>query len=242
MNIHVLTRKEEIEEAHLVRGSKIAVAVDVLLATTTIAACLEKGAVQVIPAATQREALEHAASLAPESYILAGEEQALPIEGFVYPGPISLSAKARGKTVILVTTNGTTALRRLQEAEEVYAGSLLNAGALALELSSKSEASTLLITAAGNAGEISFEDMYGAGCLIEEVLARKTCRITDAAQTALSVYRHGPSARSVLASSLVGKKLLEYNMMEDLIYASNINSGTVICRYTNNRITNQNVL
>lgn len=237
MNIHVLTRKEEIEEAQLVRGSKIAVAVDVLLATTTIAACLEKGAVQVIPAATREEALEHAASLPTGSYILAGEEQARPIEGFVYPGPVHLSAGARGKTVILVTTNGTTALRKLQSAEEVYAGSLVNARALAFVLAAKPEETTLLITAAGNAGEISLEDMYGAGCLIDTVLQEKTCTLTDAARTALSVYQNESNARRVLESSRVGKTLLAYNMNEDLDYASTVNSSTTVCRYINNGIS-----
>ena len=56
-NIHLLLKKEEIDGEKLQEGEKVAVILDVLLATTTIISALHDGARQVIPVMDPLDAL-----------------------------------------------------------------------------------------------------------------------------------------------------------------------------------------
>ena len=58
------------------------VVIDVLRATTTIAAALANGARGVVPAATSEDAVKMTANLERDGFVLAGERKYLPIPGF----------------------------------------------------------------------------------------------------------------------------------------------------------------
>ncbi|MBT2738481.1 2-phosphosulfolactate phosphatase [Bacillus sp. ISL-7] len=218
--IHLLMKKEEIREEKIADGNKIAVVLDILLATTTIVSALKDGAKEVIPVLHSKEAIELANQYQQDECILAGELDAKPIDGFVYPSPTLIRESIKGKTLILSTTNGTVALRKSSSANKVYIASMLNNPAVASSLQKVSEDQTILIICSGNSGEMSLEDFYGAGHLLDCLLKNSEYELTDAAKTALYFYRGQDDAYEILLDSYVGKILDKYNQHPDLMVAS----------------------
>lgn len=115
--LHVILQKEAIMP-ELINKDKVAVVFDILLATTTIATLLHHGAKEVIPVMDGEEALKVAGSFEKSATIIAGESEGLTIEGFVDPLPTILKYVAKGKTIILSTTNGTVAIRHVENAKK----------------------------------------------------------------------------------------------------------------------------
>ncbi|WP_110113343.1 2-phosphosulfolactate phosphatase [Bacillus sp. CGMCC 1.16541] len=220
--IHVLLRKEDISSDKLAQGYKIAVVLDVLLATTTIASALHDGATEVVPVMDCLEAERKCQEYEGGRYVLAGEEHAKPIEGFVYPSPLIIRSFIKDKALILSTTNGTVALKRASQAKKVYASSLLNNPYVATAVKQNEDADTIVIICAGNSGEISLEDLYGAGDLIHYLLKDNpsSYELTDAATAALTFYKGCSKAYDVLSASRVGRLLKRYDALEELVFAA----------------------
>lgn len=148
--IHLLMKKEDIREEKIVEGNKVVVVLDILLATTTIVSALKDGAKDVIPVLDRNEAIELAKEYHQDECILAGELDAKPIDGFVYPSPTIIKETINGKTLILSTTNGTVALRRSSSANKVYIASLLNNPAIAGAIQKVTMDHTILIICSGD--------------------------------------------------------------------------------------------
>ncbi|MFL6557346.1 MAG: 2-phosphosulfolactate phosphatase [Bacillus sp. (in: firmicutes)] len=218
--IHLLMKKEDIKEEKIADGNKIAVVLDVLLATTTIVSALKDGAKEVIPVLHSMEALELAKRYQHGECVLAGELDAKPIDGFLYPSPTLIRESINGKTLILSTTNGTVALRKSSSANKVYIASLLNNPAVAGILQGIEADETILIICSGNSGETSLEDFYGAGHLIDCLLKNSNYDLTDAAKAALYFYRGQDDSYEILLDSYVGKLLDKHNQHPDLKVAA----------------------
>ncbi|MDG5472552.1 2-phosphosulfolactate phosphatase [Jeotgalibacillus sp. ET6] len=232
MKVHVLFKKEELEKEQLQEGNKTAVVIDVLLATTTITAALMDGAKRVLPVLTCEEGKTLAAAYQENEVVLAGEMHAKPIEGFEYPSPVHLRPKVKGKTLILSTTNGTIALNNAAAAKHVHIACLLNNSAVAEAVKHYGNEQTVLVVCAGNSGEISLEDVYGAGHFIECLAAGEKAdeiEMTDAAKTAWQLY-HGQPEESlkILSLSKVGKLFAQYDVLEELEFASRKNTTSLV--------------
>ncbi|KIL53040.1 2-phosphosulfolactate phosphatase [Jeotgalibacillus campisalis] len=232
IKVHVLFTKEELIKEQLQEGNKTAVVIDVLLATTTITTALMDGAKAVLPVLNGEEGKKLAAAFQKEDVVLAGEMHAEPIEGFVYPSPSHLRTKVNGKTLILSTTNGTVALRNAAGAKRVYIACLLNNKAVAQAVLHNGNTQTILIVCAGNSGEVSLEDLYGAGhfidCLTEETTA-DDIELTDSSQAVRQLYRgHSEEAHMILSISKVGRLFARYDVLEELEYASRKNSTPLV--------------
>lgn len=218
--IHLLMKKEEIKEEKIADGKKCAVVLDVLLATTTIVSALKDGAKEVIPVLHSREAMELVTEYQTGEYVLAGELDGKPIDGFVYPSPTLIRESINGKTLILSTTNGTVALRKSSLANKVYIASLLNNPAVSMALKNLPKDQTILVICSGNSGETSLEDFFGAGHFIDCLLKNGEYDLTDAAKSALYFYRGQHDSYEILRDSYVGKLLDKYNQTDDLKLAA----------------------
>ncbi|MGD7044405.1 2-phosphosulfolactate phosphatase [Jeotgalibacillus proteolyticus] len=232
MKVHVLFKKEDLEKEQLQEGNKTAVVIDVLLATTTITAALMDGAKSVIPVFTCDEGKNLAAAYQEKEVVLAGEVHAKSIKGFEYPSPLHLRTKIKGKTLILSTTNGTIALKNAAAAKHVHIACLLNNSAVAQAVKHYGNQQTVLVVCAGNSGEVSLEDVYGAGHFIECLTAAERAdavELTDAAKTAWKLYR-GQSEESykILSLSKVGKLFAQYDVREELEFASRKNISSLV--------------
>lgn len=226
--IHLLLKKEEIDEAKVREGNKIAVVLDVLLATTTITSALNDGAKEVIPVMDYLEALELAKEYEDGQYLLSGENKAKPIEGFLYPSPRIIKTKVKGKSLILSTTNGTVALRKASGAKKTYVASLLNNHAVAEKVREEGFGDTLLVICSGTSGDLSLEDFYGAGHFISCVIGSDygQTELTDAARAALLFYKGNEErAKEVLRLSHVGQLFAKNDILDELAFASQ--KGTI---------------
>ncbi|MBM7691324.1 2-phosphosulfolactate phosphatase [Peribacillus deserti] len=242
MKIHLLATKEEIHEAKIAAGKKVAVVFDVLLATTTITSALEDGAIEVITAETPEAALLMSSAYR-KDFVIAGELCAKPIDGFLYPSPVILKEAVKGRALFLSTTNGTVALKKASSARRVYLSCLLNnpsvAGAVRNDYTNDS---VILVICSGNSGSLSLEDFYGAGHFIDCLTgsSAKDHELTDAAKAALFFYR-GNVGRSmeILSEAKVGQMLLKYGMLDELELAASIGTSLVVPLFSGGKVTKQ---
>lgn len=217
----MLMTKEEMDPEKI--SGKIAVVLDVLLATSTVAATLADGAAEVIPAIDSDQALQKAKTQQEGRYVLAGENCGRAIDGFLYPDALGLKDKIPGKTLILSTTNGTVAVHRASAAKRVYVASLLNGEAVGRKVAETYPAETIILVCSGSAGRFNMEDFYGAGYVIDCMLNNNENRweITDAARTALYFYRmYRDSGEKILADSRVGNKLVQLGFEDKIRYVA----------------------
>ncbi|MFC2949662.1 2-phosphosulfolactate phosphatase [Virgibacillus sediminis] len=216
--LHVLLRKEELDEQRL-DDHKIVVVFDILLATTAITAALHYGAREVVPVLDREAAMEEAAGREEGSFVLAGEYQGVTIEGFLAPYPQGLEKEVAGKSVVLSTTNGTVAVRKASGAKVVYVASLLNTQAVVQHLLENHSNETVLLVCAGSSGEFNIEDFYGAGYFIENLTANseQTWQYSDAALAAHEFYKGAADdGRKLLYGSSVGKMIVKHGYAHEL--------------------------
>lgn len=233
--LHVILSKEEVHPKKI-DANTIVIVFDVLLATTTIATVLESGAKTVIPVLDGREALEVAKKFNPEEAIVTGEYDGETIKGFVDPLPTDLREIAAQKTIILSTTNGTVAIKKVQHAKKVYAAALINAKAVAEEVIKKyAHHKVLLVCAGGTNARLAMEDFYGAGCLISEFKEQiDNWTLTDAAQTALLFYeKNVQESEEILLKSETGKMLKRMGLEREIKFASERNILSIVPQLNN---------
>ena len=141
----------------------VAVVIDVLRASTTIAHALAHGCEAVIPCLEIDEARRIAADLPEGQALLGGERGGEPIAGFdLGNSPGDYSAKACcGKTLVMTTTNGTKALLACLEAESILVGAFVNFAATVQRLIH--EERPIHVVCAGTEGQVSYEDSLLAG-------------------------------------------------------------------------------
>ena len=140
---------------------RVVLVIDVLRASTSIAAALNNGARAVIPFQGVDEAMTRARSLERSDVLLAGERKMVPIRGFDLgnsPGEFT-PAVVQGKTIVMTTTNGTAALAGAQGAHEVLVGSFANYSVVVAWLRAAARADkSITLVCAGTDGRFALED------------------------------------------------------------------------------------
>ena len=226
--VHVLFRRQDLDMVKL--EGKVVVVLDVLFATSTMVAALAGGASVAIPTLNEADAREQANGLSAGSYVLSGELLAETIDGFASPTPLALLEHGvQGKTLIYSTTNGTVALKDSSAAEHVFAGALLNAGALVKHIAARHPDGTILIVCSGSMGNPNLEDTYGAGYFVE-LIARELGEgrdFSDAAIAARAVFNSEPP-ESALLRSRVGQMMQERGLTHEVEYAAQLSSLDVV--------------
>lgn len=216
--IHVLTRKEELDGQRL--PGKVVLVVDVLFATTTIAAALANGASEVVPMTDGESARAEAARRPAGTYVLAGERDADTLPGFSHPLPLALSPEAvTGRALILSTTNGSVAIHRSAAASRVYAAALLNGEAVVRHVERSLEGETVLVVCAGSAAAFNLEDFYGAGHLVSLFARDGRHDLSDAALAARALH-DGNDALECLAQSRIGRLMRERGLEREVAFAA----------------------
>jgi 2-phosphosulfolactate phosphatase len=199
------------------------VIVDVLRATTTIAFAVSRGA-RVLALADDAEALARAKQLG-DTAILAGEHMGTQLPGFhCNNSPTELARfDLAGKTVVMVTTNGTKAIAACETAQRVFAGALVNAPALgrALCKTGELERDLAIICAGRNTGALALEDMLGAGAIasaVEEATRGGDLWLADGARLARDFFHlHRPDLSRAVAGSDAAQELVEKGYADDVV-------------------------
>ena len=214
------------------------VVVDVLRATTSIAAALSAGADGVLPVAEEPEARRTVERLCQngEPVLLCGEIGGFPPPGFdLGNSPRDFtSADMVGKRIVLKTTNGTVALAAARKARLTLAGGLVNVSPVARFLCSKLRSNVVdqvIILCAGGEGEFSLEDFFAAGALLSRMLQSENASVetTDSAVAALDYFQnHQKEAVAVVARSHHGRELAEIGLADDIPYCTSLDLYPVV--------------
>lgn len=212
---------------------RVVLVVDVLRASTSIAAALSNGARAVIPFEGVDDAIMRARSLERSEVLLAGERKMAPIQGFeLGNSPREFTADVvTGKTIVMTTTNGTAALASCGGALEVLVGAFANYSAVLAWLRAAARAGkSLTIVCAGSNGRFALEDAICAGRFVRGVARRGIQpELGDAANVAAIIDRRmGADLPAVLRDSEHGRALIEAGLGDDVTYCAAIDTHSVV--------------
>lgn len=222
---------------------RTAFVIDILRATTAMCAALAHGARAIIPVASTEEALRLAQTIGSDDVRLAGEKNCLPIPGFhLGNSPVEMTeAAVRGRTLVIMTTNGTKALLACQGAGAVYPAAAVNLSAAAERAREVLQRDAdLLIVCAGRDGAFSLDDAYCAGRLAAAALGDHRPRrgFNDAAIASLDlVRRYGERWVRPLARSRAGRELIRLGFRHDVADASRLDAYPVLAHFHERRVT-----
>lgn len=242
MKINVILKKEDINPLQIM-NNHVVVVLDILLATSTIVSILHAGAKEVYPVIDKLEALSLSDDLVSKTPLLVGEEAGELIDGFLAPSPLLLRDKMRDKTIILSTTNGTVAIRKVSHARKVFIGSLLNNAAVAKAVCNQNRFNqTINIVCSGSSNQFCMEDFYGAGHLINELIklaGEDQLELTDSALNSYLFYEKYSTitdGEHILRKSRVGDMLIRQGFSDDISYVSEQGKYRGIPELSKNRI------
>ena len=215
----------------------VAVVIDVLRATTTIAYALEAGAREVIPCLEVDEARAMADNLPKGEAVLGGERGGVAIPGFdLANSPEQFTPqRVAGKTVIFTTTNGTAAMVHARRAARILAGAFVNVTAVAGQLAGCEQ---IHLICAGTRGRYGADDILLAGMLAERlrqqggieyhenpqaVMARESWLATFTSAQARGAEPLEPRhLAEALRNSAGGQNLLALGLEKDILAAAQI--------------------
>jgi 2-phosphosulfolactate phosphatase len=182
----------------------VGIVVDVVRATSSIAQALASGYERVLCCREIDEALALRGELGDEA-VVGGERDAVVVPGFdVGASPREFAAAPRAPTLILSTTNGTSAiLTAVARCETVLVGSLLNLRALAS--AARTAGDEVAVVCAGYKGGFALDDAYCAGRIVHELRGGRS----DAARAAELVAGSFASALDGLNARTYGPPGLE---------------------------------
>jgi 2-phosphosulfolactate phosphatase len=207
------------------RQARVAVVIDVLRATTTVAQALAGGYERVLCAST----LDQGRELRAPGRVLAGEQRCLPPDDFDLGNSPAGVATAAGTELVLCTTNGAPAIvASAGKADEVLLGSLVNLDALVAALRTGDRTDDLLLVCSGTNGRIAIEDIFVAGRIVEELGGERT----DAARTAELVAQATTSTADLFENSMNGKVLVDVGLAEDIAWCIRESTLEVVPRVT----------
>lgn len=229
-------------------AGKPVVVIDVLRATTTIIAALANGAKAVVPTETADEALRLSQNFDRGDSLLAGERGSLRIEGFALGNsPEEMTpATVEGKTIVMTTTNGTSALTAVEPGHPVMLGAVTNYSSVAVrarrELEREGE---LIILCAGREKMFSLEDAYLAGRICERIVrkhGKRKVELNDAASAALELARgygdkHGDKWRKIIDHSAAARNLTALGFERDIEAATQVDLYTIVPIYADRMVT-----
>jgi 2-phosphosulfolactate phosphatase len=201
-------------------SAPLGIVVDVLRATSTIAQALASGYARVLCCREIDEARSLRASI-PDS-LVGGEREAVRIDGFDVGASPREFLDRRAQTLILSTTNGTSAiLEAASRCGTVLLGSLLNLDALVRHVAARGE--DVAILCAGFKGAFALDDAYCAGRIVQELGAQRS----DAAIAAELVARAFPDPHAGLTARTYGPPGLD----EDIRFCARESVLDVVPRF-----------
>ncbi|MFO0877080.1 MAG: 2-phosphosulfolactate phosphatase [Gemmataceae bacterium] len=168
----------------------VVVVVDVLRATTTMVHALAAGCDAIRPCATVDEARHLCDHLPAGKSLLCGEREGMPLPGFdLGNSPREYtSARCKGMTLVLTTSNGTRALLHAEKADRVLIAAFANYSAVCEQL--RTEQRPIHILCAGESQGVALEDTLLAGALVDFLVRSPNMTVDDGARIAWDCFEH----------------------------------------------------
>ncbi len=219
----------------------VAVVIDVLRATTTLACLFEAGAEGARLVENDHLGPRLPDDLAPETLLCGEELDGDPSPGCHFgPSPSLLPVdRLRGRPVVFFTTNGTQAVRFAHEAgaSSVLTGSLRNRQAAAQaagSLAHRRDANVIFICS-GRRRNVSFalDDAYTAGRLVEGLADWSRCtdvglELDESAHAALRLAGAYTSPEEALHQSGTGALMQRIGRDDDVAFCARTDASRVV--------------
>ena len=208
---------------------KIVVVIDVFRATTAIITGMQYGVKEIIPVKDIEDAFEYKH----RGFITAAERKGEVVEGFDFGNsPFAfMDENLRGETIVLTTTNCTTAMLQVKHANKTFLGAFINITAVAEQLNRESD--DVILLCAGWKNKFSIEDALFAGALAERLLNKfnftTDCDSTIAAHTIYLAAKTDIPA--YLKQSSHRKRLGHLNLERDIEYCLKKDQATVVPQF-----------
>ncbi|NJM96452.1 MAG: 2-phosphosulfolactate phosphatase family protein [Phormidesmis sp. RL_2_1] len=226
MKISVYHTPEEVPTGIL---PDCAIAIDVLRATTTIAAAFNSGA-EAIQVFSDLDELTRVSETWPaQKRIRAGERGGQRVEGFdLGNSPLDHSPEhTAGKRLFMSTTNGTRCLQRIQATPLVLTAALTTRQAIVSYLL-QHQPSTVWLVGSGWEGDYSLEDTVCAGAILQGLIEKQSFSYkdvigNDAAVAAISLYLQWQTKLpELLYQASHGQRLLGQSNTVDIDYCAQL--------------------
>ncbi len=201
-------------------NSDIAVVIDVLRATTTIACALMNGADSVKVFSDLELLREDAYKWDSKKRLMLAERGGKKIDGFdLGNSPVAVTSNVvKGKRLFMSTTNGTKAFQKVQNIKNLFSMSLNNRKAIGDRIISLKE-SNVLILGSGWEGSYSLEDSLAAGAIADYLIQinRDIVNIkNDELNAALALWHYWKEdILKCLKTATHGKRLTNIGDYED---------------------------
>lgn len=158
------------EEVPNIQSPDCAIAIDVLRATTTIAAAIANGAEAVQAFSNIDDLMQVSEALPKEKRIRAGERGGVKLDGCdLGNSPLECTPEMiEGKRLFITTTNGTRCLERIQTATTVLTAALVNRRAVVQYLL-QARPETVWLVGSGWEGTYALEDTVCAGAIADSL-------------------------------------------------------------------------
>ena len=220
------------EEAGPLRGCAVIV-VDVIRATTSVVAMLERGCDEVLIAPSLEAAQEYRRTH--PDVLLAGEQHGRAPQGFDFGNsPAAFSeAVLAGRRVVFATTNGTRAVHAAADGAPVLVGCLRNRTAAAQVAAAAAAGAglSLVVMCAGREGRFSLDDAYTAGAIVDAAAdLQADLPMTDAAAAARMLYRGTADPRALFRQTRAGRNIIAIGLEGDLDYCAQVDRSTLVPR------------
>jgi 2-phosphosulfolactate phosphatase len=222
-------------------SNSVVVIIDVLRATSTIAAALHNGARSIIPVDSVAECIRIGKQI---DAITAGERDGKVAEGLQYGNspfeyPTSFINK---KTLVLTTTNGTKLLHMAlgNGADEIITGAFANLGAVCDHLLKKNK--NVLLACAAWKDRVNLEDSLFAGAVIDKIGDQFSINC-DASQMVSSLY---DEAKNDLFQFMKDKnashykRLAGFGLEKDIRHCLTLNTYPVLPIYDDGKLVKAN--
>ncbi len=234
MKIDVIQSAKYVDEKVL-HGS-VPVVIDVLRATTVMVIAFQNGVRNIVPVLSPEEAFDIKNRL-DGNVILGGERNAELIPDFdLDNSPLSYTREVvRNKTLVMTTTNGTSAIKAASQAGDVFIASFLNARAVAETLMS---ADKVALVCSGTNGDYTLEDGLCAGYIIDMLEKDNEVELTDFAHLVHSFYLMSKADIRKAASYAKHYRILKGKGFEkDLEYCFRMDESLIVPVFSDGVIT-----
>lgn len=206
----------------------VVVLIDVLRTSTVAPVLFERG----LETLALTPSLRTARGAAREGWLLLGERQGVPPEGFNYGNSPSELATVdlHGRRAVMVSENLPRWLAQVASARQVLLGSLYNAAATA-EVASRQAQDAIALVGCGFEGEPDLDDALGAGLLAAVLAERLPAALrSGATRFAISLLRAFPDPLEALWQSVSGHYLRSVGLERDLAFAAQVSVSGVVPR------------
>ncbi len=215
----------------------IVVIIDVLRATSTIAAALHNGAKAIIPVDSVARCIEIGRQI---DGITAGERDGKIAEGLQYGNsPFDYPESfVKGKTIVLTTTNGTRLLQMAldRNAKGIITGSFPNLSAVCDYLIEKNQ--NVILGCAAWKDKINMEDCLFAGAVISKIKDHFDVQC-DSSHIAEMLYKN--AEKDVFAFMKKNEashyhRLMGFGVEQDIRYCLTADSANVLPEYKDGKL------